>query len=266
MKKKPSQIFSILLNVLNNLNLKENYSINEISEISGLHWNTTKEYIDLLIHILKFAPQIKLDENNKVQIRQHSKIFDDLTLNQKILVSLYENKAFNENSAINLKELFQVENLDNYLEDLTVKEQIIQVNNKDQYFITKRGKMMVIELFSEITSSIFTESGKDKQIESELDTKSYLKTIVRQNNLMINEIKSLETQNNSLNELLKESYSNKTQLINPFLIRELRNISPIYQNRAEFEKFSSNDEVSPQLHKDPKEENTFEELKLMPGG
>ena len=68
MKKKPSYIFSILLNILNNLKLEEGYSVNEISEKSGLHWKSTKEYLDLLIHLFRFAPKIMINDNNKVQI------------------------------------------------------------------------------------------------------------------------------------------------------------------------------------------------------
>ncbi len=189
MKKKPSLIFSILMNVLSNLETNDEYSINEISEKSGLHWQTTNEYIRILTHILKSSPKIKINDNNKIQIIKRSEFFENLSVGQRILVMLYESKSFDEKSAMRIKNVISDPELEVTLEKLSAKEQIRKVSPEDKFFITKQGKIVVIGLYSDNSSQIFSfdeNSGEDflNEVSSEAIEKLNLKynKLVNQNN------------------------------------------------------------------------------------
>jgi len=189
MKKKPSLIFSILLNVLSNLETNEEHSINEISEKSGLHWQTVNDYIRILSHILKFSPKIKINDNNKIQIIKQSEFFDDLSISQKILVTLYESKSFDEKSSLKIKNVISDLDLDISLEELTAKQQIKQNPQDDKYFITKQGKVIVISLYSDMTKQIYNfddniakYSGKEPFNEAIQNLNLKYTTIINQNN------------------------------------------------------------------------------------
>ena len=189
MKKKPSLIFSILLNVLSNLEVNEEHSINEISEKSGLHWQTTNEYLRILTHLLKFSPKIKINDNNKIQVIKQSEFLDNLSISQRILVTLYESKSFGEKSSIRIKNVITDLDLDISLEELTAKQQIKKIPRDDKYFITKQGKVIVISLYSDMTKQIYnlddnTDNYSQKETFNETIEKLNLKysTIINQNN------------------------------------------------------------------------------------
>lgn len=208
MKKKPSAIFSILINILNNLNISEEYSINEISEKSGLHWKTTKEYLDLLLHLFRFSPKIKYNgENNKIQILNHSNHFEDLSLSQKILVNLYENRSFDDNSALKIKDYILNNDIDLYLEELLAKEHIYEVPDSEKYYITKAGKINVLEIYSEITKEIFNiQIPEEIQEKSVLDENKIIKKLIKQNNDILIQTKLLNAQNRELTKKLNYLY------------------------------------------------------------
>lgn len=208
MKKKPSAIFSILINILNNLNISEEYSINEISEKSGLHWKTTKEYLDLLLHLFRFSPKIKYNgENNKIQILNHSNHFEDLSLSQKILVNLYENRSFDDNSALKIKDYILNNDIDLYLEELLAKEHIYEVPDSKKYYITKAGKINVLEIYSEITKEIFNiQIPEEIQEKSVLDENKIIKKLIKQNNDILIQTKLLNAQNRELTKKFNYLY------------------------------------------------------------
>lgn len=208
MKKKPSAIFSILINILNNLNISEEYSINEISEKSGLHWKTTKEYLDLLLHLFRFSPKIKYNgENNKIQILNHSNHFEDLSLSQKILVNLYENRSFDDNSALKIKDYILNNDIDLYLEELLAKEHIYEVPDSKKYYITKAGKIHVLEIYSEITKEIFNiQIPEEIHEKSVLDENKIIKKLIKQNNDILIQTKLLNAQNRELTKKLNHLY------------------------------------------------------------
>ncbi len=208
MKKKPSAIFSILINILNNLNISEEYSINEISEKSGLHWKTTKEYLDLLLHLFRFSPKIKYNgENNKIQILNHSNHFEDLSLSQKILVNLYENRSFDDNSALKIKDYILNNDIDLYLEELLAKEHIYEVPDSKKYYITKAGKINVLEIYSEITKEIFNiQIPEEIQEKSVFDENKIIKKLIKQNNDILIQTKLLNAQNRELTKKFNYLY------------------------------------------------------------
>ncbi|MEJ2252742.1 MAG: hypothetical protein P8Y97_24175, partial [Candidatus Lokiarchaeota archaeon] len=195
-------------NVLNNLKKEREYSINELSENSGLHWKTTKDYIDLLIHLFKFAPKMKYNlENGRIKILEQSSYYNELTPSQKILLYLYENKAFDKASAFPIQEEIFGEKVKIHIEDLILKEQISQINSTEKYVITKRGKVNIIELYSDITSEIFNfKELKEKPEKKSLEDK-YMSRIVKQNNKILEKLRFLASQNRKLDQKVNSLYS-----------------------------------------------------------
>lgn len=195
MKKKPSEIFSILINTLNNLDNKKQYSINEISEKSGLHWQTVNEYLKVLTHIQIFSPIININESNKVQITNHSKFLKNLAINQKILLTLYENKAFDENSSLKIENFILDSDLEIYLEELIAKDQIKISNRSDMYYITNNGKINVISLYSEMSKAIFDIYNTSQEISENAEFYEILNYMKQQNKFLINQYNELQEQN-----------------------------------------------------------------------
>lgn len=201
MKKKPSMIFSILINILNNLDLEKEYSINEISDISGLHWKTTKDYLDILIHLLKFTPQIKYNEiTKKIQILNQSQYFEELSTDQKILLSLYQNKAVNKESSL------KVENyIPNFfpsieMEKLKRNKKIEIDENTNGYYLTRSGKISVIAIYSDITNKIFDlEESEDNLDHLKLDDFQKLDYVINQNKEIKDSMNILSNNNIELN-------------------------------------------------------------------
>ncbi len=190
------------MNVLSNLKINEEYSINEISEKSGLHWQTANDYLRILSHLLKFSPKIKINDNNKIEVISHSDFFERLSINQRILVTLYESKAFNEKSAIRIKKIISDPDLEIYLEELTSKEQIKKNTSEDEYFITNRGKTVVISLYSDITQDIFSFDYDIEEISQMETSKENTEKINLQNNMIINQNNEIMEQNKIIMFLL----------------------------------------------------------------
>ncbi|HEA71097.1 hypothetical protein LCGC14_0943900 [marine sediment metagenome] len=198
MKKKPSLIFSILMNVLSNLEVNEEYSINEISEKTGLHWQTVNEYLRTLTHLLDFSPKIKINNNNKIQIQKKSEFFDNLSVGQRILVTLYESKSFDEKSSMRIRKVFPNPIVEVFLEKLTAKQQIKKISEEEKYFITKQGKIVVISLYSELTNKIFNfDEIVDEKIQNEVHSEAIDK-LNSKFNIIINQNKEILIQNSML--------------------------------------------------------------------
>lgn len=219
MKKKPSMIFSILLNTLNDLNLKDEYSVNEISEKSGLHWKTTNEYIGILFNIMRFAPKIKLnDVNGKIIIKKHSSYYEELTNSQKILMYLFENKAFNEETAISISNFEHLENFGIYTEDLILKEQISKINELDKYYILKSGEKIAHSILSKITKKIYSKNEGIPPSEGELEfSNTKIDKLNKKIDLLIEKFDLAYNQNDNSQKLTLE---NNSYLKNPPKIKK----------------------------------------------
>ena len=102
MKRKPIQITAGLINAMNSYNKDHKYSINEVHELTGYHWNTVKDYVKLIILIEKFAPKLKIDEkSNEIIIAKQSPYLKNFSILEQLILYLFICKAFNEESAIN---------------------------------------------------------------------------------------------------------------------------------------------------------------------
>jgi predicted transcriptional regulator len=181
MKKKPSMIFSILINTLNNLKQNEEYSINEISEKSGLHWQTANEYLRTLLYLFKFSPKFIINDKDKIEIINHSEVYKDLSKSQKILLYLYESKAFNPDTSISLDDYFESNDLETYVEELIAKEQIERIPEEEQYFLTKAGKLLVISIYSRIEKSLFDLKNMGINVKDESEAKIDAESLFKQN-------------------------------------------------------------------------------------
>lgn len=184
-KKKPSEIFSILINILNNLDLEKKYTINEISKKSGLHWQTTNEYIKILKHIQLFSPKINVQDNEKIQVVNFSEKFKDIPISQRILVTLYDNKAFNEASSIEIEKIIDESDISYFLSDLLSKEHILKATKENRYFISKKGKINVISFYSNQTKDIFNIYNSSEEPFDEPGIYDIMNDIKEQNKLIL---------------------------------------------------------------------------------
>ncbi len=214
MRKKPRTIFSVLLNILNNLDVNNEYSINEISDKAGLHWKTTEEYLEILFNIIRFIPKTKLnEENGKIVIEKHSNYYEELTLSQKILVNLYEHKAFDEKSAVPIEYFNSTVDLEIYVEDLILKEQIAKIDEDDYYFILQEGKKIAFSIFSQITAEIFSIDAETKLKDQEIgNLGSEFNEINRKYDELIVNYRIIQKQNEAIINQNKRMFS----LINMF--------------------------------------------------
>jgi len=103
------------------------------------------------LHTIGF---LKFDMKNKLKIINRSKIYEELTINQKILTILYDNKAFNANDSIILEEILPNIDISMNIEDLLSKN-LIFIDENGSYYISKRGKILVNSLYSDLTKKIF---------------------------------------------------------------------------------------------------------------
>ncbi|MHA2008931.1 MAG: hypothetical protein ACXABO_12245 [Promethearchaeota archaeon] len=226
MKKKPSVIFSILINTLNNLDLNTEYSVNEISEKSGLHWQTTNEYLKILMELIKFSPKIKLNvDNNKFRIIEHSDFFKKLSINQQILIHLYENKAYNAENALRIDQIYPSVEEETFLNDLLLKKQIRYDSTNGKYYLTKMGKSLVISIYSDLSKGIFNFTEIHSETKSP-DQKylTLIEKLVQQNERITNQVNLISSHNKRL----------LTLLINIFQIMEENltkgaNTQPLFQ-------------------------------------
>lgn len=106
MKRKPSSIVTGLINILNSLRKGSEYSINQIKDKTGFHWETIHDYIILLRLIEEFGPKIEFNpQNKKIKIKEYSKPFVKLNLEDQIVLFLFLEKKFGEDSSCEIKEL-----------------------------------------------------------------------------------------------------------------------------------------------------------------
>ena len=81
------------------------YTINQIKYLANLHWETVKNYLELIEYTSDFTFKLKLvDDNNQTKIILQNKYTDDLYLDDDvyILIYLYLGKAYSEQTAIKI--------------------------------------------------------------------------------------------------------------------------------------------------------------------
>jgi hypothetical protein len=140
MKRKPIEIVGTLLNGLNSLNKNGKYSINEIHEKTGFHYNTVKEYMKLINLIQCFSPRIEMNLNsNKISIKEYAPFTTTFNDTQQLELMLFVNRALSEESAKNIKEL---EITPRIIKESNQFMEIIYDNNDHPVsaYLTTRGK------------------------------------------------------------------------------------------------------------------------------
>lgn len=61
-RKSPLDIITVMSDVLNVLKRGEPHTINKIRELTGLHWNTVRDYLHLVEYVQKNLPAVSLNE------------------------------------------------------------------------------------------------------------------------------------------------------------------------------------------------------------
>ncbi|MFX1282375.1 MAG: hypothetical protein ACFFB5_01920 [Promethearchaeota archaeon] len=147
MKRTPLAVIIDLMVGLNTLLLEEDYSINTVSEITNLHWESTNRYLEIIRKIQDYSPFFTFTQDRKIRILARN---PNLNIENDDLILVYslQNKAFDEQSAIVLPNSLNAE-----IEFLLDKEfGVLQKNRK--FFLTQRGKEMALDIFLEIQQKI----------------------------------------------------------------------------------------------------------------
>ena len=147
MKRTPLAIVTDLIVALNTLILEDEYSINTLSEIANLHWESTNRYLEIIEKIQDFSPIFTITPKRKIKLLSRSPNLE-LDKDDLILVYSLQSKAFDEKSAISLPDSLTQE-----IEFLFNKKfGVLQKNGK--FFLTQRGKEMALDVFLEIQQKI----------------------------------------------------------------------------------------------------------------
>jgi len=154
MKRKPIQITAGLINAISSFNKGQKYSINEVHELTGYHWNTVKDYVKLIILIEKFAPKLKIDEkSNEIIIAKQSPYFKNFSVLEQLILYLFICKAFNKEYAIKKNKILLNDQSTLNIND-GFKEFIKNTSNGALY-LTLKGKFKA----QGILASIYSDMG-----------------------------------------------------------------------------------------------------------
>ncbi len=100
MKKDPLTIMNSMVLNLNLLEPNQEYNINELKFIKDLemHWNTIKKYLKIISLIQGYAPSIEIKDSKFTII--NSDIYNHLNDKEKCVITLFNRKAIDQDSAI----------------------------------------------------------------------------------------------------------------------------------------------------------------------
>jgi len=149
MRRDPLSIVSILIQTLESLKENRDYTFNELSNRTNLHWETVKKYMFLIKYIQNLAPLIEIEGNKFRIIKKPSS--KTLNLREKLLATLFYSRAFQENSAIQL----QVKD-NSIVQDLLTQE-LIQTTEHNTFYLTDSGKRIAFRIYRKITDTIYEE-------------------------------------------------------------------------------------------------------------
>lgn len=156
MKRKPIEIVADVINSLNGLQMNQQYSINELKSRSNIHWETASNYLQLIQFIQDYAPKIEMDpETKNFQICAYSNVTQNLPLEEQLILYLFLNKAFSNESMISERELWenlppdQLRTIENskYLE-------MAKFNNENIFMLTRKGKFKAQSILANINRSM----------------------------------------------------------------------------------------------------------------
>ncbi len=169
MKRKPINIVADIVNSLNGYQKELKFNINAMKERTNLHWNTSKEYLNLIYFIQNFAPEINKvnSEKNEFTISQYSKYFNHFELEEQIIVHLFLEKAFDKKTSINVVPIIEIQNDINQL-GKSEFIRIFKINNNYNGYLNLKGRFKAQGIISRINKKMadFIENPNIVQINS----------------------------------------------------------------------------------------------------
>lgn len=151
MKRNPQDIILILSHTLNNLNFREKYNINNIRDRTKLHWKTAHRYINLIAFIQEYIPEIEIENksnsNLTFKIKKFCKFLQKYEENEKILIFLFVNQAFDIKSSQKISS--ENSTLIPKLEEIGLIK-----NNNSQFYLTETGIKLAYELMNDFLDGI----------------------------------------------------------------------------------------------------------------
>ncbi len=153
---------NIAISLIFNLNLLEEnkeYNINEVKSLKNLghHWITIKKYLKICNLINKYCPKFEL-YGSRFRIT-NSKIYQRLSEKEKFILFLFNNQAFDEDSAMDFSVSLNKSGLDDSIDYLYKKTE------SNKFYLTKSGinKYKLIE--QNLTELIYNEKKIDEVFE-----------------------------------------------------------------------------------------------------
>ncbi len=166
MKQDPLNITISLIFSLNLLEENVEYNINEIKSLSEIsqHWVTVQKYLNIIKLIQKYSPEIEF-YGSKLKILD-SKIYKKLSMKQKLIIYLHNNRALTEDTAVKIGEIFDIIDISESIDHLYKKAE----NNK--YFLTKSG-LNIYRLFKHNISELISNKKEIEEIFGEEEVQDF---------------------------------------------------------------------------------------------
>lgn len=152
MKKDPLNIITSLIFNLNLLEENRTYNINEFKFLRNLeyHWITIKKYLKMISLIQEYSPEIQIIDDSKLKIKK-SKIYKNLTEKEKTIIYLFNNQAFDQNSAVFLPDDFEISKISKSIGYLFNKTE------SNKYYLTKSSLDLYKSIKQSLSDLIFNE-------------------------------------------------------------------------------------------------------------
>ncbi len=176
MKRKPIDITTGLLNILNSFQPNREYNINEIKQKTGFHWQTISDYILLIQLIQEFGTKIKINpKTNKIRTISSSNYIKFLNIEEQIIIFLFIEKAFDESNSISedmLLNLFPQNKIKTINSSPFIKTTLINTLNrkyKTRFYLTRRGNFKAQGILASINRKMaeFIDKKADIEITSQ---------------------------------------------------------------------------------------------------
>ncbi len=150
MKKDPLSIINTMVLNLNLLEPSQLYNINELKFLKDLdlHWITIKKYIHIISLIQNYAPLIEIKDSKFTII--NSDIYNRLNGKEKCILWLFNRRAINEDSAVELSPIYEkiLENSIGYLFERT---------DDNKFYLNEVGRDIYKSIKQDILSLIYEE-------------------------------------------------------------------------------------------------------------
>lgn len=156
MKRKPIEIVSEILHYLQTIPPKSKISLIDVSKSTKTHYETIKEYVNLIQLVQINAPAITYNpKDRKIEIHTYPSIFNRFSIEERIILELFLNKRFDYGSAELLRNLSVGMSAEAIYEEIKTSDyfQIILLeDNMDntRIYLRNKGKLKAHGLLASI--------------------------------------------------------------------------------------------------------------------